>query len=53
MKMDVATLACKGQLTILQDIREKMRLKQDDEVLFVEETGRIIPTVQLALIPSN
>ena len=40
--MDVAKLSSKGQLTIPQDIRTKLRLKQGDKVVFVEEpNGRV------------
>ena len=40
--MDVAKLSSKGQLTIPQDIRNKLRLKQGDKVVFVEEAnGRV------------
>ena len=40
--MDVAKLSSKGQLTIPQDIRNKLRLKQGDKVVFVEEpNGRV------------
>ena len=39
--MDIARLTSKGQLTIPRDIREKLRLKQGDKVLFMEEHGRI------------
>lgn len=40
--MDVAKLSSKGQLTIPQDIRHKLSLKQGDKVIFVEESdGRV------------
>jgi len=39
--MDIAKLTSKGQLTIPRDIREKLRLKQGDKVLFMEDDGRI------------
>lgn len=43
--MDVAKMSSKGQLTIPQDIRNKLNLKQGDKVVFVEEAdGRVYMT---------
>ena len=43
--MDVAKLSSKGQLTIPQDIRNKLNLKQGDKVVFIEEAdGRVYMT---------
>ena len=40
--MDVAKISSKWQLTIPQDIRHKLSLKQGDKVVFVEESdGRV------------
>ena len=43
--MDVAKLSSKGQLTIPQDVRNKLNLKQGDKVVFIEEAdGRVYMT---------
>ena len=39
--MDIAKLTSKGQLTVPRDIREKLRLKMGDKVLFIEDNGRV------------
>jgi AbrB family looped-hinge helix DNA binding protein len=38
--MGIAKLTSKGQITIPQDIRQKMDLKKGDKVLFFEENGK-------------
>ena len=48
--MDVAKLSSKGQLTIPQDIRNKLRLKQGDKVVFVEEPNGRIYLANAALV---
>jgi len=42
--VDVAKMTSKGQLTIPRDIREKLRLKTGDKVLFIEDSGRVYLT---------
>ena len=39
--MEIAKMTSKGQLTVPRDIREKLRLKQGDKVLFMEDNGRV------------
>ncbi len=39
--MELAKLSSKGQLTIPQEIRRKLSLKQGDKVIFVEDGDRI------------
>ena len=38
--MELAKLTSKGQITIPRDVREKLRLKTGDKVLFFEENDR-------------
>jgi AbrB family looped-hinge helix DNA binding protein len=38
--METATITSKGQVTIPQEIREKLDLKTGDKVLFIEENGK-------------
>ena len=38
--MEVAKLTSKGQITIPVDVRRKMKLKEGDKILFVENNGR-------------
>jgi AbrB family looped-hinge helix DNA binding protein len=38
--MDVAKVTVKGQVTIPQEVREKMNLKTGDKVVFFEQDGR-------------
>ena len=37
MKMEVATLTAKGQLTIPVAVRTKLNLQQGDKVVFIED----------------
>ena len=39
--MELAKLTSKGQITIPQEIRKKLNLKQGDKVVFFEEDGKI------------
>lgn len=39
--MDIAKLTSKGQITVPRDIREKLKLKQGDKVLFMEDDGKV------------
>jgi AbrB family looped-hinge helix DNA binding protein len=39
--MELAKLTSKGQITIPQEIRKKLNLKQGDKVIFYEEDGKI------------
>ena len=41
MKMDLAKVTSKGQITIPKEIREKLGLKTGDKILFIEDSGRI------------
>ena len=38
--MELAKLTSKGQITIPRDVREKLKLKTGDKVLFFEENNR-------------
>ena len=38
--MEVAKITSKGQITIPVDVRRKMRLKDGDKVIFINENGR-------------
>jgi AbrB family looped-hinge helix DNA binding protein len=38
--MEIAKLTSKGQITIPQDIRQKMDLKKGDGIIFFEENGK-------------
>jgi len=40
--MDMAKVSSKGQITIPIEIRRKLKLKEGDKVLFIEEGNRII-----------
>lgn len=40
--MELARVTSKGQITIPKDIREKLKLKPGDKVIFLEEDDRII-----------
>jgi AbrB family looped-hinge helix DNA binding protein len=39
--MEIAKVTSKGQITIPQEIREKMSLRKGDKVIFFEENGKI------------
>jgi AbrB family looped-hinge helix DNA binding protein len=39
--MEMAEVRSKGQITIPQEIREKMSLRKGDKVIFFEENGKI------------
>ena len=39
--MDLATLTSKGQITIPAAVRGRLRLQTGDQVLFIEENGKI------------
>jgi AbrB family looped-hinge helix DNA binding protein len=38
--MEIAKITSKGQITIPQDIRQKMDLKKGDKIIFFEENGK-------------
>jgi len=38
--MEVAKITSKGQITIPVDVRRKMKLKDGDKVIFINEGGR-------------
>jgi AbrB family looped-hinge helix DNA binding protein len=38
--MELAKVTSKGQITIPRDIRDKMKLKTGDKILFFEENGK-------------
>jgi AbrB family looped-hinge helix DNA binding protein len=38
--MEMAKITSKGQITIPQEIREKMDLKKGDKIIFFEENGK-------------
>jgi AbrB family looped-hinge helix DNA binding protein len=38
--MEIAKVSSTGQITIPQDIRRKMDLKEGDTILFFEENGK-------------
>ena len=40
--MELAKITSKGQITIPLEIRKKLRLKDGDKVVFIEENGKII-----------
>lgn len=39
--MELAKVTSKGQITIPQEIRKKLKLKEGDKVFFVEDNGSI------------
>lgn len=39
--MELSRISSKGQVTIPIDIRKKLKLKEGDKVLFLEEEGKI------------
>ena len=42
MAMELAKITARGQVTIPVEIRKKLRVKDGDKVIFVEDNGRII-----------
>lgn len=42
MKMSVATLTSKGQITIPQDIREFLDIKEGDKIEFLIEDNHVV-----------
>ncbi len=40
--MELAKVTSKGQITIPISIRKKLRVKEGDKILFVEDDGKII-----------
>jgi AbrB family looped-hinge helix DNA binding protein len=38
--MEIAKVTSKGQITIPQDIRQKMDIKKGDKIIFFEENGK-------------
>jgi AbrB family looped-hinge helix DNA binding protein len=49
--MELAKITTRGQITIPLEIRKKLRVKDGDKVVFIEQDGRIIMenSVMLAL----
>jgi antitoxin PrlF len=41
LKMEVARITTKGQITIPIEIRKKLNLKEGDKIIFFEQDGRI------------
>jgi len=39
--MELAKVTSKGQITIPQEIRKKLKLKEGDKVFFVEDNGSV------------
>jgi len=42
MKMELAKVMSKGQVTIPINIRKKLNLKEGDKIIFIEKDGNII-----------
>ena len=42
LKMELAKITAKGQITIPIQIRRKLNLKDGDKVVFIEQDGKII-----------
>jgi len=40
--LGISKLTSKGQITIPKNVREKLKLKQGDIIVFVEKNGEII-----------
>ena len=40
--MELAKITTRGQLTLPVEIRRKLKVKEGDKVIFIEEHGRII-----------
>lgn len=40
--MELAKITTKGQITIPIEIRKKLKLKDGDKVVFIEENGKIV-----------
>jgi len=40
--MELAKITTRGQLTLPVEIRKKLKVKEGDKVIFIEERGRII-----------
>jgi len=40
--MELAKITTRGQLTLPVEIRKKLKVKEGDKVIFIEEQGRII-----------
>lgn len=40
--MELAKVTSKGQITIPISIRKKLRVKEGDKILFIEDNGKII-----------
>ncbi len=38
--MEIAKVTSKGQITIPQDIREELNIKQGDKIIFFKENGK-------------
>ena len=51
--MELAKLTSKGQITIPRDVREKLKLKTGDKVLFFEENNRYFLQNSNSLVLSN
>lgn len=41
IRMDIAKITTKGQITIPVDIRRKLGLKDGDKIVFLEENGKV------------
>ena len=52
MKMEVATLTAKGQLTIPVAVRTKLNLQQGDKVVFIED-GQGVRILNAAALTFN
>ncbi|KIL45825.1 AbrB/MazE/SpoVT family DNA-binding domain-containing protein [Jeotgalibacillus soli] len=42
--MDISTISTKGQVTIPKKIRQRLMLRDGDQIAFIEENGFIIMT---------
>ena len=52
MKMEVATLTSKGQITIPVEVRKKLKLEQGDKVVFIED-GPFVRIMNAAALTFN
>jgi len=40
--LDIVTVTRKFQVTITKDVREKLKIKEGDKIVFVEKDGEIV-----------